>query len=81
MLESKDPGLYNSIQPNQDGAKKIWIMLGSAPETIPIYNYFCAKLAATDIDYLLTGIIHKILSNRPAPVLEAPLELEKPPFQ
>jgi len=64
VLASKEPELYNRLQVNQHGVDTIWKMLGTTPETIPMYNYFCAKLASTDIDYLLMDIIQKIESNK-----------------
>ena len=39
--------------------------LGETPETIPMYNYFCATLATTDREYyLLLDIIQRIVSNK-----------------
>lgn len=64
VLAIKEPELYNRLQVNKHGVDTIWKMLGRTPETIPIYNYFCAKLASTDIDYLLMDIIQKIVSNK-----------------
>ena len=64
VLTNKEPELYNNLQANQDGVSKIWNMLGSSPETTPMYNYFSAKLAFTDINYLLMDIIQKIADNR-----------------
>jgi hypothetical protein len=64
VLASKEPELYKDLQVNQQGVDKIWKMLGRTPETIPMYNYFCAKLASTDINYLLMDIIQKIASNK-----------------
>lgn len=64
VLASKEPDLYNNLQVNQQGVDTIWKMLSRTPETIPMYNYFCAKLASTDINYLLMDIIQKIESNK-----------------
>ena len=64
VLASKIPELYKELQINQHGVDKIWKILGNTPETIPMYNYFCAKLASTDINYLLMDIIQKIASNK-----------------
>jgi hypothetical protein len=64
VLAIKEPELYQKLQANQHGVDIIWKMLGGTPETIPIYNYFCAKLASTDIHYLLMEIIQKIVSNK-----------------
>lgn len=64
VLASKEPELYNRLQVNQHGVDTIWKMLGRTPETIQMYNYFCAKLASTDRDYLLMDIIQKIVSNK-----------------
>lgn len=64
VLAINNPDLYKGLQVNQIGVDIIWKMLGEMPETIPIYNYFCAKLAYTDINYLLMDIIQKISSNK-----------------
>lgn len=64
VLMSKEPELSKNLQANQEGVNRIWHLLGSTAETAPMYNYFCAKLAFTDITYLLTDIIQKIASNK-----------------
>ena len=64
VLASKEPGVFEGIEPNQQGIVTIWRMLGSTPETAPMYHYLCARLAPTDRDYLLTDIIQNIVSNR-----------------
>ncbi|MCI0693340.1 hypothetical protein L0337_15210 [candidate division KSB1 bacterium] len=64
VLASKEPELYEKLQVSQQGIDTIWKMLGRTPETIPMYNYFCAKLAPTDRNYLLMDIIQKIVSNK-----------------
>ncbi len=64
VLAIKEPELYKKLHPNQDGIDTIWKILGETPETIPIYNYFCAKLESSDINYLLMDIIQKIESNK-----------------
>ncbi len=64
ILEIKEPELYNRLQVNQQGVDTIRKMLSKTPETMPIYNYLCAKLASTDINYLLMDIIQKIVSNK-----------------
>lgn len=64
VLAIKDPELYKGLQANQNGVDSLWRMLGRTPETIPTYNYFCANLALTDINYLLMNIIQNIVSNR-----------------
>lgn len=64
VLASKEPGVYEKLQLNQQGINTLWKMLSITPETIPMYNYFCAKLASTDINYLLMDIIQKIISNK-----------------
>lgn len=64
VLASKQPDLYNGLQVSQSGVDTVWKMLATTPETVPMYNYFCAKLASTDIFYLLTDIIQKIVSNK-----------------
>lgn len=68
VLASKDHSLYENLQANQQGIDMVWEKLGSTPETIPMFNYFCAKLPATDRNYLLMDIIQKIGTNKtPAP--------------
>ncbi|MGB9940640.1 hypothetical protein [Methanosarcina sp.] len=64
ILAIKEPELYKRLQVNQHAIDTIWKMLGETPETIPIYNYFCAKLVSSDINYLLLDIIQKIESNK-----------------
>ena len=64
ILGSKEPGIYQRISASQEGVATIWKMLGSTPETFPMYNYFCAKLATTDRNYLLMDIILKIMVNK-----------------
>ncbi len=64
VLASKNPDTYERLAPNQEGVDMIWSMLGMAPETIPIYSYFCAKLSLMDRNYLLVGIIQNIVNNR-----------------
>lgn len=64
VLASKESQLYGRLQVNQQGADLVWKMLAGTPETVPMYNYFCGKLASVDRDYLLMDIIQKIASNR-----------------
>lgn len=64
VLAIKEPELYDRLQINQHGVDIIRKSLSKTPETIPIYNYLCAKLASSDINYLLLDIIHKIVSNK-----------------
>lgn len=64
VLASKEPEAFENIQANQQGIGIIWKKLGETPETIPMYNYFCATLATTDRDYLLLDIIQRIVSNK-----------------
>ncbi|MGB7605425.1 MAG: hypothetical protein WBL93_08090 [Lutisporaceae bacterium] len=68
VLASKEPQLYETLQANQQGIDTIWKTMSKTPETIPMYNYFCAKLVSTDINYLLMDIIQKILSNKVNPL-------------
>ncbi len=63
VLASKDPAIYASLDLTQRSVDKIWHMLATTPETFPMYNYFCAKLAATDVNYLLMDIFQKIIGN------------------
>lgn len=64
VLATKEPELYGRLQADERGVAIIWKLLGSTPETVPMYNYFCAKLASPDIQYLLLDIIQKIVGNR-----------------
>jgi hypothetical protein len=64
VLACKEPEVIEKIEANQQGIDIIWKKLGSSQETLPMYNYFCAKLASTDKDYLLIDIIQKIIRNR-----------------
>lgn len=64
IISSKDPELHINLQPNQQGIDILWKKLGTTLETIPVFNYFCAKLSPTDRDYLLIDIIQNILSNK-----------------
>ncbi|MCZ7401526.1 MAG: hypothetical protein O8C61_04820 [Candidatus Methanoperedens sp.] len=64
VLAIKKPELYKKLKVDQNCVETIWKMLGRTPETIPTYNYFCAKLASTDINYLLMDIIQKIVTNK-----------------
>lgn len=64
VLAQKEPDLYRGLEPNQTGAEIIWRKLAATAETIPMYNYICAKLTATDRNYLLLDIIQKIAGNR-----------------
>lgn len=68
IIASKEPDLYKNLELSQAGIDAIWKTLARTPETIPMYNYFCAKLTATDRNYLLMDIIQKIVSNN----LESP---------
>jgi len=65
VLMSKEPELANNLPANQEGVNKIWGLLAATAETTPMYHYFCAKLASTDIQYLLLDIIQKIAANKP----------------
>lgn len=64
ILGSKEPEIYKRISASHDGVETIWKMLGSTPETFPMYNYFCAKLTSADRNYLLMEIILKIMVNK-----------------
>jgi hypothetical protein len=63
ILASKEPEIYKKLQLNQQGVDTLWKKLSITPETLPMYNYFCAKLTSTDINYLLMDIIQKIVSH------------------
>jgi hypothetical protein len=63
VLATRTPDLYQRIQANQIQISTIWRMVGQTPETIPMYNYLCAKLTSTDINYLLIDIVQKIAGN------------------
>lgn len=64
VLASKDPALYGKLEPTPAGISMVWKALGNTPETVPMFNYFCAKLTAPDRDYLLIDIIQKITANK-----------------
>lgn len=64
VLASKHPEAYDTLQVSQQGLDTIWRMLATTPETLPMYNYFCAKLATTDKNYLLMDILQKIANNK-----------------
>lgn len=64
IIASKYSDTYEKLQLNQQGVDMIWALLANTPETLPMYNYFCAKLTSVDINYLLMDIIQKIISNR-----------------
>lgn len=66
VLLSKDPELTKNLPADQAGVQRIWSLLGSTAETIPMYHYFCAKLSFADIQYLLMDILQKIAGNKPA---------------
>lgn len=63
VLASKDQDLYKRINVNKEGVDAVLKMLRMTQETMPMYNYFCAKLASIDINYLLIDVIQKIKSN------------------
>lgn len=63
VLASKEPELYAQVSVSKHGVQSIWRMLSNTPETLPMYNYFCAKLASTDINYLLMDIVQKVAGN------------------
>lgn len=67
VLASKEPEVYEKLELTQSGVDIIWRKLSMLPETLPMYNYFCAKLSSTDINYILVDIITKILSNKHTP--------------
>ena len=66
VLASKEPAIFQSLQPDQPGAETVWYLMGKTAETVPMYQYFSAKLALTDRNYLLLDILEKMSSNRPA---------------
>ncbi|MEY4588564.1 MAG: hypothetical protein RL497_640 [Pseudomonadota bacterium] len=63
IVASKEPELCRTLQPDQQGISLIWKKLESTPETVPMFNYFCAKLPRTDREYLLYDIIQNISHN------------------
>lgn len=63
VLASQDAALYAQLQPNQRGVLLLWQKLGATAATLPIFNYFSAKLSSVDRDYLLSGIIQNIHGN------------------
>lgn len=63
VLASREPEIYENLEVSQQGIDMIWRTIGKVPETAPMYNYLCAKLTSTDINYLLMDIVQKIASN------------------
>jgi hypothetical protein len=64
VLATKEPDLYAALEANQQSIDAIWRKLAVLPETIPMFNYFCAALAASDRNYVLMDVIANILGNR-----------------
>lgn len=64
VLGTKDPGLYASLDNDQKSVIQIWKLLKETPETLPMYNYFGARLSQTDLFYLITEILGNIVVNR-----------------
>lgn len=64
VLATKEPDLYATLEVDQSSLDAIWRKLAALPETIPMFNYFCAALAATDRNYVLMDIIANIVGNR-----------------
>ena len=63
VLNIKKPGLYDSLKQDEKTVSIIWKLLSETPETVAMYNYFCAKLSYLDIKYLILDIIQKIKTN------------------
>lgn len=63
VLASKFTNTYNDINVSQKSIDLLWKMLSETPETIPMYNYFCAKLSIADRNYLITDLIENITKN------------------
>lgn len=63
VIATKEPEFYRELKVSQQSIDDLWRKIGSTPETIPIYNYLCAKLTSTDINYLLTDIVQKAKSH------------------
>lgn len=66
VLATKEPELYATLDVNQASVDAIWRKLAYQPETIPMFNYFCAALASIDRNYVLMDLIANIVSNRAA---------------
>ena len=66
VLASKNLDVYDKLELSQSSIDTIWLMLSTTPETIPMFNYLCAKLTMTDRNYLLMDIIQNIVSNKTA---------------
>ncbi len=64
VLATKAPDLYASLELNQTSIDAIWRQLAALPETVPMFNYFCAALTSTDRNYVLMDIISNIVGNR-----------------
>jgi hypothetical protein len=65
VLVSKRPNIKDDFKTDQNGIDYIWKLLGDNTETIPIFNYFCSKLALADRNYLMLDILQKFISNIP----------------
>jgi|GEM_PF-1752619 len=79
VLMGKEPDLMTNVTLTESSAMMVWRRLGGFPETLPMYHYFSAKLAAVDRKYLLLDIMHNLVENQPslnkqtlAPVTVAP---------
>jgi len=64
VLIGKDPHLFDTLTGSQEGVDALWRRFSTEAETIPIYNYMCAKLNRVDVNYLLIDIIQNILSSK-----------------
>lgn len=64
VLASKDPELFTRLTADTQGIATLWRTMGSTPETSLIYNYFMAKISASDREYLLADIIANFQVHR-----------------
>lgn len=64
LLATKVPELFKNMSLDENSVNTLWKLLSATPETIPMYNYFCSKLASIDIKYLIMDIIQNIINNR-----------------
>jgi hypothetical protein len=64
VLAYKEPDLYDSLNIDNVTINSLWLKLSQTQETLPVYNYLRAKLSLSDINYLLTDIIQKIINNK-----------------
>jgi len=63
-VASKSPGVFADLRADQTGIDTIWQLIGATPETAAMHQYFCARLAVSDRNYILSDILQKAVANR-----------------